>query len=460
MPLVVGQQNIRVNRVISSHQTQSSHGFTVGAPVAYNGSNWVLAKADAISTGAMGLVYEIIDTNTFTYLSRGAFSRTTGEWDAFTGGTGGLVAGNDYCVSQSTAGDYELNVPSSGIVQFMFRAISTTEVEVYCAPPRFTSWAGTGVHDIGVGYGSSIVLDTTCTPTSLQAALNNHDYVYLQPGQYGNFSSVAWAITIPNATHLIGIGLGYSNGYSGSGSAYFTLYHATQNFLLNSGGSIQNLSFLGSTTPNNAYLIECDNDYGKKLVKNCFYQMPGGTTSIGFIRNQYGSLRAENCTAYGPGTGGTYPVFHAINMSSSDVSPWNGFYNCRIGAGTVSGTRTGFSVEGGGDLVSCMAYQMGGHGFLHTPGALYNSLIQGCNAYNCGTTTSHHGFHITGSSNYMPWTAVVGCKASICSGYGFYMPTGLSTSHAGTLVGTYAASNAVGAHFFNGSFINQSNYNT
>lgn len=78
-----------------------------GAPV-YMKSNGAVdkAKADAVSTmRCIGLnTASVAAAGTATIRTGGLLTLTTGEWDAITGGSGGLTKGAVYLVSAATAG--------------------------------------------------------------------------------------------------------------------------------------------------------------------------------------------------------------------------------------------------------------------------------------------------------------------------------------------------------------------
>lgn len=99
---------------------QTSHGFSVGDPVYYNGTSFVLAKADNWTTLALGLVGEVTDVNNFRLYQSGSVTLS------------GLVAGTDYYLSASTAGARVAGLTTNlfGFQQYLFTAISTTQAIV------------------------------------------------------------------------------------------------------------------------------------------------------------------------------------------------------------------------------------------------------------------------------------------------------------------------------------------
>lgn len=82
--------------------------------------------AEDISAAAAGLIQ-----------TDGILVATTGEWDAVTGGSGGLTPGSPYYVSSATAGQITATAPTSA-GNFVVRvglASSATEMEISIMPP-------------------------------------------------------------------------------------------------------------------------------------------------------------------------------------------------------------------------------------------------------------------------------------------------------------------------------------
>lgn len=110
--------------------TQAAHGFTssnLGAPLYLtSGGIYTLAKADAANTAeVVGLIYSIVDVNTFTMALFGNVTVNT----AVSGGA--LVVGSTYYVSASTAGLITATEPSTlgHVSKPVGTAISTTVLE-------------------------------------------------------------------------------------------------------------------------------------------------------------------------------------------------------------------------------------------------------------------------------------------------------------------------------------------
>lgn len=81
--------------------SQAAHGFTTGQAVYYNGTTWLLAKADNASTLGVGVV-QVVDANNFNVVTAGPLTGLTG-----------LTAGQYYFVSDVTAGTLSLVEPTS-----------------------------------------------------------------------------------------------------------------------------------------------------------------------------------------------------------------------------------------------------------------------------------------------------------------------------------------------------------
>jgi hypothetical protein len=110
--------------------TQAAHGFTssnLGAPLYLTaGGVYTLAKADAANTAeVVGLIYSIVDVNTFTIALFGNVTVNT----AVSGGA--LVVGSTYYVSAATAGLITATEPSTigHVSKPVGTAISTTVLE-------------------------------------------------------------------------------------------------------------------------------------------------------------------------------------------------------------------------------------------------------------------------------------------------------------------------------------------
>lgn len=103
--------------------TQTSHGFTVGQILIYNGTAYVLAKADtADDAEVIGIVATVIDANNFILQIAGEVT-----------GLSGLTAGTTYFLSDATAGLLTATVPTANgsISKPLGIAVSTTALFFY-----------------------------------------------------------------------------------------------------------------------------------------------------------------------------------------------------------------------------------------------------------------------------------------------------------------------------------------
>lgn len=125
---------------LSFSVTQSSHGFSVGEVLYFDGSSYALAQADDGTTLGIFLVSSVADANTFTVTISGKVTLS------------GLTAGEYYFVSASSAGAYTATEPSSGYSNPIFFAISTTEAIVLpYRPAAITSTGALSISEGGTG---------------------------------------------------------------------------------------------------------------------------------------------------------------------------------------------------------------------------------------------------------------------------------------------------------------------
>lgn len=97
-----------------------------------------LARANASgTTRPIGLVKStsIAASASGSIQTDGVFVATTTQWDAVTGGSGGLTAGSIYWLSEATAGRLTTTAPSSGYVVKVGQALSTTDMEISIGSP-------------------------------------------------------------------------------------------------------------------------------------------------------------------------------------------------------------------------------------------------------------------------------------------------------------------------------------
>jgi hypothetical protein len=98
-----------------------------------------LAKADAAGTSeVLGLVSDtaISTSSSGNIMVDGFLTATTGQWDAVTGGTGGLTIGAVYYLSAATAGRLTAVAPTTTgqYVVRVGRAVSTTRMDIMIMP--------------------------------------------------------------------------------------------------------------------------------------------------------------------------------------------------------------------------------------------------------------------------------------------------------------------------------------
>lgn len=115
--------------------------LVIGAPVYVSADDEVdKARANAAGTkDVLGLVADtsIATTVAGTVQSDGVLTATTGQWDAITGGSGGLVANTIYFLSAATAGMLTATAPVAD-GEFVCRvglALSPTELEITILTP-------------------------------------------------------------------------------------------------------------------------------------------------------------------------------------------------------------------------------------------------------------------------------------------------------------------------------------
>ena len=127
---------------IGRDATNDSGGeIVIGNAVYVDGSgNLQLALGDAIGTARVaGLVGDatIADQASGTYITSGLLVATTAQWDAVTGGAGGLTPGAPYYLDLSTAGRITSTLPTADgdILAAIGEAESTTDLLLRIEPP-------------------------------------------------------------------------------------------------------------------------------------------------------------------------------------------------------------------------------------------------------------------------------------------------------------------------------------
>jgi len=122
--------------------TNDNAGSLVIGNAVYVKSNGNMDKAQANAAATTELLGLVADTtiNTATagdVQADGFLEATTGQWDAVTGGTGGLTAGAMYYLDPSTAGKFTSTAPSTA-GQYVVRvgqAMSTTVMNIRIEAP-------------------------------------------------------------------------------------------------------------------------------------------------------------------------------------------------------------------------------------------------------------------------------------------------------------------------------------
>lgn len=244
----IAQSTVSPLRVeFAIHQT--SHGFSVGQALYFNGTSYQLADASDKSKVGLFIVSEVVDTDNFRAIQVGKI-----------GGLSNLQSGKYYYVSTSTPGSLTTIEPTSGYSNPLMIATSTTEG--YVLPLRaknvsqniFLGWLTTTPQyysttqiiipkgDIEINGDIYIVgSDITITPT-LTASVWHYVYVSVpSSGIYLSSSDITVSTTSPtfnsskrayydgtNAKRCIGVFRTTSDPYiykwSENGSNYYDLY--------------------------------------------------------------------------------------------------------------------------------------------------------------------------------------------------------------------------------------------
>lgn len=98
--------------------TQTSHGFSVGTILRRATSSYAKAQANnEVSALTLGIVTSVIDSNNFEMATlSGSFITLSG-----------LSSSSIYYLSQTVAGTYTNEKPTTGVVRILFQAISSTQ---------------------------------------------------------------------------------------------------------------------------------------------------------------------------------------------------------------------------------------------------------------------------------------------------------------------------------------------
>ena len=130
-----------VDKDLVSLQNDNVGAVVIGAPV-YSVSAGSIDKAQADAIGTSEVVGLMVDTTTANGASGviqtdGVLTATTGQWDAITAETGGLVANTIYWLDPDTAGLLTIT-PTSTVTELVVRVgtgLSTTQMEISIQPP-------------------------------------------------------------------------------------------------------------------------------------------------------------------------------------------------------------------------------------------------------------------------------------------------------------------------------------
>lgn len=119
LTIINGRKTIQDDRVdISVNQT--SHGFTVGQPIYYNGISWALARANLLSTTAQYVVSKVVDTNNFEATKFGNITSTSH----------GFTVGQTYYTDETTPGNVTTTEPDISSPVFIVIDANTLLVSV------------------------------------------------------------------------------------------------------------------------------------------------------------------------------------------------------------------------------------------------------------------------------------------------------------------------------------------
>lgn len=127
---VTSASNVDDNATTVEMENANGAAITIGRPVYVSSAGQVsLANANSQSTkDVIGLVFNasINQGATGTIVTAGTIEATTTQWDAVTGQSGGLTAGDRYYLSGNTAGMLTTTPPTSGYIAPVGIATSTT----------------------------------------------------------------------------------------------------------------------------------------------------------------------------------------------------------------------------------------------------------------------------------------------------------------------------------------------
>lgn len=140
----------------TSFSLASSVVVPIGSPIYFGSSGWTLAIASSDVSSGQYVVSKIAPSgsvNLYTAVSVGEVSLTTAQWDAITGGSGGLITGTQYFISSTLAG--KISTTPGLLYAPVLKAFSSTKA--------YVSFAITSTES---GMGDTFYRDTILTTSS------------------------------------------------------------------------------------------------------------------------------------------------------------------------------------------------------------------------------------------------------------------------------------------------------
>ena len=175
--------------------SQAAPTLVIGNPVYYDGTDWQKAQANANTTVAIGLISEAAAPD-YKVQYGGSITLTTGQWDALTGGSGGLIPGTTYYTDPDTAGALTDVVPA--IANPVIFAISATEA--FVVPYFNAAESGVGntvIHDSFTGDGSTTAFVLSAAPSADQYSIVIEGGSYQDPSKYSLSGATLTFTTAP-----------------------------------------------------------------------------------------------------------------------------------------------------------------------------------------------------------------------------------------------------------------------
>ncbi len=120
---------------IEIQASETAHGFSVGQPIRWDGTNYVLAQADSDANAEVdGLVSEVLGVNTFKFAPVGGLDLA--DWSGATyGASATLVSGKLYYLDPDTGGviisEDDVALTDGEVDKPIGKALSTTQMNVY-----------------------------------------------------------------------------------------------------------------------------------------------------------------------------------------------------------------------------------------------------------------------------------------------------------------------------------------